>query len=79
MPSVSVGILFLQQLVDMVDIVERVVDKETQLGNDTQLVADPRAQLIPDGLCVGVHVLDDLLAFLRGEHAQVSRAYAQFG
>ena len=35
-------LLLLQQLIDAVDIVERVVDEEAQLGNDAQLVSHAR-------------------------------------
>ena len=36
----------LQQLVDVVDIVERVVEEEAQLGDDAQLVAHTLAEVI---------------------------------
>ena len=73
------GHLLLQEFVNMVDVVEGVVDEEAQFGDDAHLVADARAQLVADGLHVRVDVLDDFLAALAGEYAQVGGADAQVG
>lgn len=61
----------------MFNIVQRVVNEETQLRDDTQLVANPRAQLIAYLFLVLVDILHNLLAPFAGEDAQVCRADAQ--
>ena len=56
--------LFLEQFVDMVDIVERVVDEKPQLRYDAQLVSHLGAQLVAYGLLVGIDIVDDFLTLL---------------
>ena len=53
--------LFLQQFVDVVDVVEAVVDEEAQLGDDAQLVVHASSQFVPDALFVGCDILQQLL------------------
>ena len=54
----------LQQLVDVVDIVERVVEEEAQLGDDAQLVAHTLSEVVANGGLVAGHGIDNLFAFL---------------
>ena len=59
--SPVVRCLFLQQFVNPINVVERVIDEESQLRHDTQLVPHLRTQFVSDGLYVGVDVRQDLL------------------
>ena len=71
--------LFLEQLVDALNIIERVVHEEAQFGDDTQLVAYACAKLVADGLLVGCDVAENLVSLLRREHAEVSGENAEVG
>ena len=48
---------FLQQLVNVLDIVKRVVDEEAQLGDNSQLVSHARTQFVAYGFLVSRDVL----------------------
>ena len=71
--------LILQQLVDVLNVVKRIVDVESYLGNDTQLVTYLVAKLKAYCLDVCVQVFNHLVAFLRWEHAQVGLRDTQVG
>lgn len=53
----------------MLDIVERVVDKESQFRYDAHLVLDACAQLVANLLSVGIHVGKNLFALSAWEDA----------
>ena len=63
----------------MLDVVEGVIHEEAQLRNDAQLEAQTLPKLVSHALDVAVDVVDDLLAFFRGEHAQVDAAHTHVG
>ena len=71
--------LLFQQLVNAVNIVQRVVDEEAQLGHDAQLIANALTQSIANLLAVLLNVLKQLLALLRRENAEVGGADAEVG
>ena len=71
--------LLLQQFVDVLDIVKRVVDEEAQFGNDAHLVSDACSKFVADGLFVRVDVFYQLLRTVGGEDAQIGSADAQVG
>ena len=73
------GVLFLEELIDVLNVIERVVDEEAQLGDDAQLVAHPCTQFVTDGLFVLLDILHQLLTSLTGEDAQVSGTHTQVG
>lgn len=50
------GLIFCQQAVDALQIVERIVDEEAQLRNDAQLIVHPAAQLVAYRLLIGMGV-----------------------
>ena len=54
--------LFLQEFVDSLEIVETVVDEETQFGYDSQLIVHACAQLVTNGLGVVLDVAKNLFA-----------------
>jgi hypothetical protein len=63
-------LLLFQQVVDVLDIVERVVDEELQFGDDAELVALERTQLVADGACLRVDVVEQFLCPGRREDAE---------
>ena len=54
-----VGRLFLEQVVDVLDIVERVIDEELKFRDDTELVSLEVAEFEPDLCCIVVDVVDE--------------------
>ena len=58
-----VVVLFLQQFVDVLDVIQAVIDEETQFGNNTQLIAYACTQVVANGFLVCSDVLDDFLRF----------------
>ena len=56
--------LFLQQFINTLHIVERIVYEEAQFRNDTQLIADTSTQLITYLLLILCNVLNQLFTFL---------------
>ena len=71
--------LLLQQFVNMVDVVERIVDKEFQFGNDAQLIAQTTAQLVAQFAHIAVDILQYLGRALRREDAEIAAAHAEVG
>ena len=71
--------LFLQEFVDSLEIVETVVDEETQFGHDSQLIVHACAQLVTNGLGVVLDVAEYLFAFFRGKYAEIGGADAEVG
>ena len=63
----------------MLDIVETVVDKELQFGDDAQLVTCACAQLVAYLRGVVIDVVADLLRTFAGEDAEVAAADAHIG
>ena len=63
----------------MLDVVERIVNKETQLGNDAQLIPYSCSQFVPNGLLVCLDIRQQLLSFVAGEDAEIGGADAQVG
>lgn len=61
----------------MLDIVETVVDKELQFGDDAQLVAHSDSQFVAHLLLVLIDVLHQFLSLLTGEYAEVDAAHAE--
>lgn len=61
----------------MIDIVERIVYEEFQLGYDAQLVAQTSAQFIAQFAHIIVDIGQDFSRAFRGEYAQVTTTYAQ--
>ena len=47
----------------MLNVVKAVVNEEAQFGDDSQLIAHARAQVVTDGFLVCGDVLDDFLRF----------------
>ena len=68
-----------EELVDVVDVVERVVDVELQLGAAAQLVAHLLGELMADTALVGGDIVHDGLGILAGEDAQAHVGDAQVG
>ena len=60
-------------------IVERVIHKELQFWNDAQLMAHAVSQFKTHLLLVGVHILNDFIGLLTGEHTQIHPTYAHVG
>ena len=71
--------LLFQQIVNVLDIVERIVEEELQFRNDTKLMTFERTQLVTNGTCLFVHVLQDFLCTIRREHAQVCLCHTEVG
>ena len=63
----------------MVDIIERVIDVEFQLGAAAQLVTHLLRQLVADAAFTGIDVVDDSLGILAGEDAKAHVGYTQVG
>ena len=63
----------------MLDVVQRVVDEEAQLGHDAQLMAHALSQSEANLLTVFLDVLEQFLALFRREDAQIGCADAQVG
>ena len=57
-------ILLLEQLVDALQVVQAIIQEETQLWDDAQLVSYFLAQVVANGLLVRRDVLQDFLTFL---------------
>ena len=70
---------FVEQAVDVVEVVEGVVDEELQLGYDAELVAHACAEFVAHLPGVGVDVVEYFVGALRGEYAQVAAGYAEVG
>ena len=60
----------------MLGIVQRVIDKELQLGYDAQLVAHARSQFVAHLLLVGRDVIHNLRSPLAGKYTQIDTADA---
>ena len=69
----SLSLLF-QQLIDPLQVIETIVDKETEFRNNAQLIAHPCAQLVTNGFLIAIDVLQHLVAALRRKYTEVSRA-----
>ena len=61
----------MQQVVDVFDVVERVVLDETQLRHHAHLVTDTVAQQAADGLGILAYLFYDLLLLIHAKHAQI--------
>ena len=61
----------------MVNVVERIVDKETKLRNYSQLVPHPRSQLETYRLFIAPHIINNVFSFFRRKHAKVCCANTQ--
>ena len=70
---------FLQQLVNVLDIIKRVIDKEAQLGDNSQLVSHARTQFVAYGFLVSRDVLYQFFRLLGRKYAQICRADAKVG
>ena len=60
-------------------IVEAVVDKEAQFGNDAHLIVNAGAQLIAYGFHILAHIFEQLVTLFTRENAQIGRANTQIG
>ena len=61
----------------MLDIIERIVDKESQFRNYTHLVAYALTEIIAQCLFVFPNVIDYFFALCRREYAKVGGAYTE--
>ena len=68
-----------QQLVDVLDIVQRVVYEEAQFWNDAQLLAQTLAKVESHGLHVGIDILQQFLSTCGREDAQVDGSHTEVG
>jgi len=75
--SAYMSCLLLQQVVDAFEIVERVIDEETQFWYYAQLVSYSLSEVVT--YCGGVllYVLQQFVTTLRGEDAEVCSADAE--
>ena len=64
--------LLLEQFVDVLHVVKRIVHKETQLGNDAQLIAQALSQIIAHGTSIGCNIVNHLLSTRRRKYAQIN-------
>ena len=71
--------LLLQQFVNVVNVVERIVDEEFQFGDDAQLIAQATAQLVAQFAHIAVDILQYLGRALRREDAEIAAAHAEVG
>ena len=71
--------VFLEQAVDVLKIIERVIEEELELRNDAELMTLQLAHLIAYLGCVVVDVLQDVLCFLRWEDTEVGFRHTQVG
>ena len=69
----------LQEFIDVFNIIQRVVDEELQLRNDTQLLSHACAQFVANLPLVVIDVLHNLLGAFAGEYTQVSTTDAKVG
>ena len=70
---------FIRRYCDIFNVVERVVDVESQFGDYAQLVSHSVAKLKADALAVLVESLYYFAALFRGEYAQVCLCNAEVG
>lgn len=63
----------------MLNVVERVINEEAELGNDAELIVHTPSQLIADTLLIGLNVFQQLVGPFGWEDAQMSRADTQVG
>ena len=63
----------------MINVIQRVVYEEFQLGDDTQLLTHAGSQLVAHLLLVVVDVLHNLLCPFAGEYTQVGAADTKVG
>ena len=61
----------------MLNVIERIVDKESQFWDDAHLISYACAQFVTYLLGVGIDIGKDLFAFLAGEHTQLGCADTQ--
>ena len=69
--------LFVQQLVDDFDIVQRVVAIEDQLGYSPELEANALAEVVSNGLLVGFDSTHQLVRLFGGENTEVDLGHTQ--
>ena len=63
----------------MFNIIQRVVDKELQLGNDTQLLPYTGTQFKTHLLLIVIDVLHNLFSTFAGKYTQVGTTDTQIG
>ena len=63
----------------MVDVVERIVDKEFQFGNDAQLIAQTTAQLVAQFAHIAVDIFQNFGRALGREDAEIAATHAEVG
>ena len=71
--------LLLQESVDVFEIVQAIVYEELEFGDDAELMAHALAEFKTNGGDIAVDVGDNLIATLRGEHAEIGAADAHVG
>ena len=69
----------LQEFINVFNVIQRVIDKELQFGNDSQLLSHACAQFVANLLLVVIDVLHNLLGAFAGEHTQVSTTDTKVG
>ena len=68
-----------ERLVDLLDVLERIVEEELDFGHALQLVADTLAQGAAHEPVVMLQLLHELLAALEGKDADVDLGIAEVG
>ena len=73
------GLVVFERLLDMVDILQRIVEKELDFGHVLDLIADALAQSVADELVVAVKLLHQCGAAPEGEDADVNLGVTEIG
>ena len=63
----------------MLNVVERIVDKESEFGSFAKLIAHTLCKLVTHAAGTVVDALNDFVGTLRGENAEVGAGDAQVG
>ena len=71
--------LFLEEFVDVLKIVHRIVDEELQFGDDAQLEPYACAQFVAYACVLLVDGIQNFFRTFRGEYADVGAADAHVG
>ena len=69
----------LQEFIDVFNVIQRVIDKELQFGDDSQLLSHACAQFVANLFLIVIDVLHNLLGAFAGEYTQVSTTDAKVG
>ena len=68
-----------EQIVNIFDIIERIIYKKRQVRDNSHLFANPERKLMPDFLLGSVNALKNFLFITRPEKAQVNPCKGEIG